>query len=122
MSDHGPRNLAITPSRFQWDKFKDLLHYFVMIGLIPITAIVFYANVFIGPAKLTTIPEGYVPKHWEYHRVSGIKNDRGIETKISFIRSFDSIQFHVSYPDTCMHHLNRSMKNTCILWQKRKNV
>lgn len=67
MSDH--REFVITPSRFQWDKFKDLLHFFVMIGVIPITAIVFYANVFVGPAKLTAIPEGYVPKHWEYYRV-----------------------------------------------------
>lgn len=69
MSDHGHREFVITPSRFQWDKFKDLLHYFVMIGLVPVTAVVFYANVFVGPAKLTPIPEGYTPKHWEYHRV-----------------------------------------------------
>jgi len=39
-----------------------------MIGIIPISALVFYVNVFIGPAKLTPIPEGYTPKHWEYHR------------------------------------------------------
>lgn len=69
MSDHGPRNFVIVPSRFQWDKFKDLLHFFTMLGLIPVTAVVFYVNVFIGPARLTPIPDGYVPKHWEYHRV-----------------------------------------------------
>lgn len=67
---HGPREFVITPSRFQWDKFKDTLHFFVMLGVIPITAIVLYVNVFIGPATLTPIPEGYTPKHWEYHRVS----------------------------------------------------
>ncbi|XP_049875826.1 NADH dehydrogenase [ubiquinone] 1 beta subcomplex subunit 5, mitochondrial [Pectinophora gossypiella] len=65
---HGHRTMALQPSRWQWHKFKDMLHYYVMVGLIPVTAIVFYANVFIGPAQLAPIPEGYNPKHWEYHR------------------------------------------------------
>lgn len=54
--------------RWQWHKFKDMLHYYAMVGLIPVSAIIFYTNVFIGPAQLEPIPEGYVPKHWEYHR------------------------------------------------------
>ncbi|XP_055625833.1 NADH dehydrogenase [ubiquinone] 1 beta subcomplex subunit 5, mitochondrial [Toxorhynchites rutilus septentrionalis] len=65
---HGPRMFTITPSRFQWHKFKDLFHFYVMVGAIPVLAIVFYTNVFIGPAQLTEIPEGYEPKHWEYHK------------------------------------------------------
>lgn len=69
MGDHGPRPFVLTPSRFQWHKFKDSLHYAVMIGLIPMGALLFYVNVFIGPAKLTKIPDGYEPKHWEYHSV-----------------------------------------------------
>lgn len=70
MSSHGPSKMDIVPSRFQWHKFKDQLHYAVMIGAIPIGALIFYSNVFIGPATLTETPEGYTPKHWEYHRVS----------------------------------------------------
>jgi len=31
-----------------------------------LSALVFYTNVFIGPATLKEIPEGYVPKQWEY--------------------------------------------------------
>lgn len=69
MSGHGPRIFPLQPSRWQWTKFKDLVHYYVMIGLIPVTAIILYANIFTGPATLTEIPEGYTPKHWEYHRV-----------------------------------------------------
>lgn len=70
MSGDGHRDtFYVTPSRFQWNKFKDMLHFYVMLGVIPITAIVFYTNVFIGPAQLTEIPEGYTPKHWEYHKV-----------------------------------------------------
>lgn len=70
MGGHGPKTMVITPSRFQWHKFKDMLHFYVMLGVIPIAGIVFYANVFIGPAQLTEAPTDRVPKHWEYHRVS----------------------------------------------------
>lgn len=67
---HDHHQFTIQPSRFQWNKFKDLLHFYVMIGLIPITGIVLCTNIFIGPAQLTEIPEDYKPKHWEYHKVS----------------------------------------------------
>ncbi|OWR43262.1 NADH dehydrogenase [ubiquinone] 1 beta subcomplex subunit 5, mitochondrial [Danaus plexippus] len=66
--DHGHKSMVLQPSRWQWHKFKDMFHYYLMVGLIPVGAIVFYTNVFIGPAELTPIPEDYVPKHWEYHR------------------------------------------------------
>ena len=44
----GHQTFAIQPSRFQWNKFKDSLHFYVMLGIIPITSIVMYANIFIG--------------------------------------------------------------------------
>ncbi|CRK90345.1 CLUMA_CG003985, isoform A [Clunio marinus] len=68
MSDHGPRTIPMVPTRFQWHKFKDMLHYYLMVGAIPVTLLILYTNIFIGPAQLTEIPEDYVPKHWEYHR------------------------------------------------------
>lgn len=40
-----------------------------MLGVIPITALVLYSNIFIGPSQLAEIPEGYEPKHWEYEKV-----------------------------------------------------
>ena len=67
---HGPRLMEIQPSRFQWNKFKDNLHFYTLVGALPCLAIVFLTNVLIGPAQLTPIPEGYDPKHWEYHKVS----------------------------------------------------
>ncbi|KAL1123601.1 hypothetical protein AAG570_002677 [Ranatra chinensis] len=60
--------MPILPSRWQYKKFKDLLHFYTLVGLIPVGAIIFYANVFIGPATLEEIPEGYTPKHWEYYK------------------------------------------------------
>uniref|UniRef100_A0A6B2ELK9 NADH dehydrogenase [ubiquinone] 1 beta subcomplex subunit 5, mitochondrial n=1 Tax=Phlebotomus kandelakii TaxID=1109342 RepID=A0A6B2ELK9_9DIPT len=68
MSGGHDNTMFITPSRFQWHKFKDLLHFYTMLGLIPILGIVFYTNVFVGPATLTEIPEGYEPQPWEYYR------------------------------------------------------
>lgn len=68
MSDE--RHLHITPTRYQWHKFKDALHFYLMVGLLPVGALITYVNIFIGPAQLTPIPEDYTPKHWEYHRVS----------------------------------------------------
>jgi len=38
------------------------------IGLVPTFCVCFYANVFIGQATLTDIPEGYEPRHWEYYK------------------------------------------------------
>ncbi|XP_077295840.1 NADH dehydrogenase (ubiquinone) SGDH subunit [Arctopsyche grandis] len=61
-------SFRITPSRWQWHKFKDMLHYYVVVGAIPATLIILYSNIFIGPAELTPIPENYTPKYWEYER------------------------------------------------------
>uniref|UniRef100_A0A1A9UXR2 NADH dehydrogenase [ubiquinone] 1 beta subcomplex subunit 5, mitochondrial n=1 Tax=Glossina austeni TaxID=7395 RepID=A0A1A9UXR2_GLOAU len=64
----GHDHMIVKPSRFQWDKFKDLVHFYTMIGLGPIIGIVLYCNIFIGPAQLEPIPHNYEPKHWEYHK------------------------------------------------------
>ena len=48
--------------------FKNIVHMSYMAWLVPLGAIATYCNIFIGPAKLEPIPEGYVPKEHEYHR------------------------------------------------------
>lgn len=68
MSGHD-RTFAIEPSRWQWNRFKDYFHYYCMLGLIPVGAVITLTNVFVGPATLSEIPEGYTPKYWEYYRV-----------------------------------------------------
>lgn len=70
MSDHGPRTLVVQPTRFQWNKWKDFLHFYTLVGAIPVGVLIFLVNVFVGPATLSPIPEGYIPKHWEYHKVN----------------------------------------------------
>uniref|UniRef100_A0A4Y7NMW7 NADH dehydrogenase [ubiquinone] 1 beta subcomplex subunit 5, mitochondrial n=1 Tax=Scapholeberis mucronata TaxID=202097 RepID=A0A4Y7NMW7_9CRUS len=63
----GHHNMTIKPSRWQWNRFKDFVHFYLMLGLIPSTLFVLYVNLFIGPAKLAEIPEGYIPEAYEYH-------------------------------------------------------
>ena len=62
-------NFIIQASKWQWHKTKDLFHFYFLIGAIPLSIVAFLANVFVGPATLTEIPEGYVPKYWEYYKV-----------------------------------------------------
>lgn len=73
MSGH-ERTMTITPSRWQWHKFKDQVHFYILLGAIPLGLLITYVNVFIGPATLTPIPEGYEPNHWEYYRVISLFN------------------------------------------------
>ena len=63
------RTLVIRPSNFQWHKTKDYFHLYFLLGAIPMGIVITLINVFIGPATLEEIPEGYVPKEWEYHQV-----------------------------------------------------
>ncbi|KAL7640804.1 UNVERIFIED_CONTAM: hypothetical protein RMT77_009079 [Armadillidium vulgare] len=64
----GPRKMEIIPSNFSWHQFKDYVHFYLMVGVIPLTLLVTYCNIFIGPAELREIPEGYVPEKWEYYK------------------------------------------------------
>lgn len=62
--------MIITPSRWQMYKYKDLFHFYLMLGVIPLSLLVFFINIYIGPAQLAEIPEGYHPEKWEYYKVS----------------------------------------------------
>jgi len=61
--------MVILPGRYQWNKFKDFVHFYTLLGAIPIAIGITLINVFIGPATLEEIPDDYVPKEWEYHEV-----------------------------------------------------
>jgi len=60
--------MEMTPTNFEWRKFKDHLHFYIMLGVIPIAAIISYVNLFIGPGELIDTPDDYEPKHWEYYK------------------------------------------------------
>lgn len=116
MGGHEHKTMFIKPSRFQWDKFKDMFHYSVMLGLIPITAIVAYCNIFIGPAQLAEIPKDYEPKHWEYHKV----NKLSIYYVLILIHmNFRSTQSLVSSLGTYTLLHNRNTRRCAMLCSKK---
>ncbi|CAH8589930.1 unnamed protein product [Dicrocoelium dendriticum] len=55
-------------SDFMDGKLFDSIHFFIMLGAIPCFLLVFCVNVLVGRAELSDIPEGYEPRHWEYHK------------------------------------------------------
>merc|ERR1712071_721466 len=65
MGEHRPMRIA--PSRWSWNRFKDMLNFYFMLGAIPAGLLILSANLFVGPATLTEIPEGYTPQHWEFY-------------------------------------------------------
>lgn len=56
------------PSRWEYDLFKDQLHFYIMLGAIPLGLLITFVNLMKGPAELKPIPEGYVPEEYEYYK------------------------------------------------------
>lgn len=71
MGGHGgPRKMHIEPSGYTFLRTVNIIHLYSCIAAALYGSIIFYTNVFIGEAELREIPEGYVPKYWEYYSVS----------------------------------------------------
>jgi len=64
---HG-RKMVVKVSEYHKRRFLDELHYQICLCALPFVAIIIYANVFVGQATLTEIPEDYEPEHWEYFK------------------------------------------------------
>lgn len=64
---NGGSGMPITPSRYDVFRFRNDMHFYLMLGAIPTFSLIAYCNIFIGPAELAEIPEGYEPKEYEYH-------------------------------------------------------
>lgn len=63
------REFEIEGSMWTFKKSWDIISFYTYIAAIIYGSIILYSNVFIGPATLAEIPEGYRPKRWEYYRV-----------------------------------------------------
>lgn len=108
MSGGEKRIFNITPSRFQYTKFKDDLHFYVTLAVIPLGLLILYCNIFIGQATLSEIPEGYEPKNYEYYRVS---------INLLFLLLFTH-KFIANYVTLCEFDLYNyhTMKDVTFLW------
>jgi len=62
----GKASIKVKPSTFEWHRFKNDIHFYMMCGAIPTFSLISFCNIFIGPSELADIPDGYEPKAWEY--------------------------------------------------------
>lgn len=62
------RTMIIKPSDFEKKRWLDHVHFYFWLGALPSFVVIGLTNLFIGPAELVDIPEGYEPKHWEYYK------------------------------------------------------
>ena len=62
------KTMPIRPSLWTWRKFKDMMHLYFSLALIPIFCVTSYCSIFIGNAELAETPEGYEPEYYEYER------------------------------------------------------
>jgi len=64
-SGHG-RVMVIKPSQHTYFRVKDHFMFYTAVGVGVYMAIWLYFEIFVGPAELRDIPEGYEPHWWEY--------------------------------------------------------
>merc|ERR1712002_34300 len=67
---HVPWDSTMNVQASQWYKwrFVDVAYFWSTVWAVPLGLIVAYNTIFIGPAVLKPIPEGYEPEEWEYER------------------------------------------------------
>lgn len=63
------RKFKISVSRFSWTRFKDDLHFYVMLGAVPIGCVIFYANFIIGKLSIVKSDFGYTCTWYLTHSV-----------------------------------------------------
>lgn len=63
----GHNAMRIEPSNYAWKHMKDRVHFFTIIGIVPVSVISAIVGIRANP-ELREIPEGYEPRHWEYYR------------------------------------------------------
>eukprot|EP00914_Ancora_sagittata_P000257 GHVO01000754.1.p1 GENE.GHVO01000754.1~~GHVO01000754.1.p1 ORF type:complete len:194 (+),score=23.99 GHVO01000754.1:28-609(+) len=67
MGGHG-RTMQKYPSRFDFTLLKDHLHFYILLGVIPLGLYTTYINLTHGKPEVKEIPDGYEPEYWEYYR------------------------------------------------------
>ncbi|CAK9297995.1 unnamed protein product [Gordionus sp. m RMFG-2023] len=62
------RLMPLIPSEWPFKKGLDMMHFYACLTGIPLILFVAYCHIFIGPAELREIPEGYRPEEYEYFK------------------------------------------------------
>ncbi|XP_071494311.1 NADH dehydrogenase [ubiquinone] 1 beta subcomplex subunit 5, mitochondrial-like [Diadema antillarum] len=68
MAGGGTPKMYIKSSRYTDTRFLRAARFYFLLTGVPVLTFATLVNVFIGEAEYAEIPEGYEPKHWEYHK------------------------------------------------------
>jgi NADH dehydrogenase (ubiquinone) 1 beta subcomplex subunit 5 len=63
----GHNAMEITPSNIDMKFTTNWMHFYIIIGAVPVAVITTIINIKANP-ELSEIPEGYEPRHWEYFK------------------------------------------------------
>jgi len=64
----GGHKMQVLPSRFEWERWKNDIHFYLTLGFGPMALLILFSNLFVGQAQLSDIPEDYEPMPWEYYK------------------------------------------------------
>ncbi|KAK7093709.1 NADH dehydrogenase [ubiquinone] 1 beta subcomplex subunit 5, mitochondrial-like [Littorina saxatilis] len=64
----GSNRMQVLPSRFEWERWKNDIHFYLFLGFAPMGLLIMYCNLVTGQAELTDVPEDYEPMPWEYYK------------------------------------------------------
>ena len=59
--------MEIHPSDAEWIDVKNWTHFYIILTAVPLAVGITIINIRANPV-LSEVPEGYEPRHWEYHK------------------------------------------------------
>ncbi|XP_033764074.1 NADH dehydrogenase [ubiquinone] 1 beta subcomplex subunit 5, mitochondrial-like [Pecten maximus] len=62
------RSMVLRPGIYLDRMWRDSVHFFILLGTIPVLTLATLANLFLTHGELTDLPEDRVPQTWEYHQ------------------------------------------------------
>ncbi|XP_069103476.1 NADH dehydrogenase [ubiquinone] 1 beta subcomplex subunit 5, mitochondrial-like [Argopecten irradians] len=64
----GGNAMKLKPGMYMDRLWRDGVHFFILLGTIPVLTVITLANLVLPQGELTDLPEDRVPQTWEYHQ------------------------------------------------------
>ncbi|XP_060078166.1 NADH dehydrogenase [ubiquinone] 1 beta subcomplex subunit 5, mitochondrial-like [Ylistrum balloti] len=62
------RRMILRPGIYLDRKWRDSVHFFLLLGTLPVLMAITFANLFMAQGELTDLPEDHNPQTWEFHQ------------------------------------------------------